>query len=386
MRRKDGYILCKMAKNCYILPYGQNIADHMHGIQVNETGSFLWNLLEEDCTKEELLNDVAKHYHAKKEDLKDLESDIDEFLEQLSALGILEMESLDSSNFENINYSSKLIEIGGLFLQWIGPNEAFPPEFENFVSNARQAADQRIEAIYGDPRNHVNGKILLRNQHLIICEEFGEYIFLFPKAERLLEGHMSQDGKRVRFYYHGARDQILSTELFHAMRLSYLYLAQIHGCFALHSASILYHNKAWLFSGASGTGKSTHTNLWNELLQTPILNGDLNLISIRGKEPVIYGMPWCGTSGICQNKSHPLGGIVLLKQSQTNRCLELSADEAQLLLMQRMISPAWDEKLMKCNLDFAGALIKFIPVYRLLCTKEPLAVKTIKEKIDRDLG
>ena len=36
------------------------------------------------------------------------------------------------------------------------------------------------------------------------------------------------------------------------------------GMFALHSASLLYLEKAWLFSGPSGMGKSTHTALWKK--------------------------------------------------------------------------------------------------------------------------
>lgn len=40
--------------------------------------------------------------------------------------------------------------------------------------------------------------------------------------------------------------------LFHAIRLFFLFIAQKKGLFAIHSASILYHDKAWLFSGHSG--------------------------------------------------------------------------------------------------------------------------------------
>lgn len=385
MRRKEGYILQKMAENCYILPYGQNIADYKIGIQVNETGSFLWSMLEKERSKKELLASLADYYHASKEECAELDSDLDEFIKQLSALGILEEESFDNVDIENMNYSRKLIEIGGLFLQLTGPNETFPSEFEPFVVKECRQIHQEIEAIYGDPKSHVNGNILLRNQDLMICKAVKEYVFLFPKAERLLEGHMSFEGDRVTFYYHGARDKVLSTELFHAIRLSYLYLAQKNGCFALHSASILYRDKAWLFSGSSGTGKSTHTNLWKELLQTSVLNGDLNLISILEGVPVIYGIPWCGTSEVCENKTRILGGVVMLRQSQTDRCLKLPAAEGQLLLTQRLISPSWEEEQIKCNIDFSGKLVEKVPVYRLSCTKNPSAVEVVKKQIDYDI-
>ena len=64
--------------------------------------------------------------------------------------------------------------------------------------------------------------------------------------------------------------------LFLAIRPVFLFLAQKKGMFVLHSASLLYLEKAWLFSGPSGMGKSTHTALWKKLFDTPFLNGDLN--------------------------------------------------------------------------------------------------------------
>ena len=64
----------------------------------------------------------------------------------------------------------------------------------------------------------------------------------------------------------------------------FLFAAQKHGKFAIHSASILYKEKAWLFSGHSGMGKSTHTQMWHDLLQTPYLNGDLNLLAMENSK------------------------------------------------------------------------------------------------------
>lgn len=45
---------------------------------------------------------------------------------------------------------------------------------------------------------------------------------------------------------------------------------------------------------------------------TPLLNGDLNLIGEENGQFFVYGIPWCGTSGICTTEKQRLGGIVLL--------------------------------------------------------------------------
>ena len=168
------------------------------------------------------------------------------------------------------------------------------------------------------------------------------------------------------------------------IRHLFLYRAQLNSSYVLHSASILYQEKAWLFSGHSGMGKSTHTALWHELFQAPYLNGDLNLITFQQGQPVVHGIPWCGTSGICTSRSYPLGGIILLNRGQTDHLEALSPEEKTLKVMQRLISPAWTPEQLQQNLAFSQQLTGSIPVYQLFCTKEPSAAYTMKAKIDED--
>ena len=188
-------------------------------------------------------------------------------------------------------------------------------------------------------------------------------------------------------------------ELFHAIRHFFLFFAQRQGFFAIHSASILYRDQVWIFSGHSGMGKSTHTNLWKEQFGTEIINGDLNLIGWNiGKQdssgqnvnklgskghPIVYGMPWCGTSGIASTKSYPLGGIVLLGRSDNDHFELLTNDQKIVRVMQRMISPVWKEEMLNQNLTCAEKLAKQIPIFYFLCTKEPSAAGRMKDAIDQ---
>lgn len=376
MKRNDSYTLKILAGVPYLLPFGQMIADRKRGVRINETGIYLWESLKKDLSMEELLTLCAAHYGT---ETALIQKDLERFVRELSVYGILE-----ASREADVSPSapSVYLKIGGLTLKLVGPGEAFSPLFAPFRTKPAKKVHQTIFVRDGKPAILKNGTVLLRNEQLTVMENAKQYILLFPAAKQILEAHLAKDGSQAVFYCISPYTDLLCEELFHAIRLVWLYLAQKNHILALHSASVLYRGRAWLFSGPSGTGKSTHTNLWHRLLKTPLLNGDLNLLAFQDKEPVIHGLPWCGTSGISDPGTYPLGGIILLKQGETDLVEELSPDLKQLLLLQRLISPSWNEEMLEENLRFTDRLTGHIPVCRLRCTMKDSAVTAIKSYID----
>lgn len=382
MRRNASYTLTEIAGVPYLLPYGQMIADHKPGIRLNETGIFLWKLLEQERSIEELVRLCAESYDiTDSQELQELATDIKEFVTGLCQRDILVENTLAPYPFTYEKY----LNIAGLTTRLIGPEEAFSHQFEAFYTDPCDKINQTIRIHIGDPGIKPNGSVLLRNEELVVMEQAENYVLLFPTSGKIQEASLSKNGKVVEIYCMPPYTDLFREELFHAIRLVWLYLAQKHGMMAIHSASILHQGKAWLFSGSSGTGKSTHTNLWNKHWGTPIFNGDLNLLSIENGQPVIHGIPWCGTSGISDTGSHPLGGIVLLKRAPTDYVEEMTADRQALSVMNRFISPLWTKDMLRQNLTFATTLSEKILVCQLNCTKEPSAAKTMKAYIEEHL-
>lgn len=380
MKQADGYLLETIAGVPYLLPYGQNIADLKRGVQLNDTGVFLWNSIAQETTPETLLHNFCDYFEGTPEDLPSFKEDMEAFLSALSAHGMITGYAAPAQP----EPLCKVLRIGELYVALRGKKALFSEKFDAFTAKlpADRKPDLTIQIHDHFPLAKKNGTLLLRNQDLYVIDAGDSYTLLFPSMVDVYEGRLAKDGTQADIYCSPFYNEQLVEDLFHALRLFYLYRAQKSGIFALHSASIFYNEKVWLFSGPSGTGKSTHTNLWHKLYDTPLINGDLNLLSFKDGAPVVYGLPWCGTSGIFDTRTYPLGGIILLQQAPENHVESLAVHEKALLVSQRLISPSWTKEQLHTNLHFTENLSSEIYVARLCCNMENEAAATMKEAID----
>ena len=81
-----------------------------------------------------------------------------------------------------------------------------------------------------------------------------EYLLLFPSLSSLSEIRLKKDGSEAEVSCKDSckassdtAEAVSSEEIFPALRTVFLYLAQKKGKIALHSSSILFEGKAWLF-------------------------------------------------------------------------------------------------------------------------------------------
>lgn len=380
MKRGRGYLLQRIAGTDYLLPYGQLIADHRRGISLNSTGVYVWSLLENEMPRAELQEQYLNHFLDEPEQKDALIEDLNQFLNLLIAHRIIEDDAKPQTHYGE---PCACLSIGGLVLDLYGPKElAEVSGLQEFCTDISGGADTDISVILGISGLPADGTVLVNNPELTVYDRDDEILLFFPTFEQISEVRLLKDGTSAFFYCKPPITEEFGTQFFHALRHVYLYLAELRGMYAIHSASILYRGQAWLFSGVSGTGKSTHTNLWQRLYGTEILNGDLNLLAFEGGRPVIRGIPWCGTSGIFSKDTLPLGGIILLKQAPTDSIVELPPDKKALLIMQRFISPMWTAKQLEESVKFAERLSQKISVCRLQCTKNDSAAEVMKKWVD----
>ena len=149
----------------------------------------------------------------------------------------------------------------------------------------------------------------------------------------------------------------------------------------LHASYISYNGKAILFSAPCGTGKSTQAELWRRHKGAEVINGDKAGVSVESNGAIAHGLPFSGTSGICKNRSMPLGAIVLLGQAPENKIRRLNGAEALTGIMKNVyLDFAAPEETERC-VDTIIELLKSVPVYKLDCTPDSGAVETLYKEL-----
>lgn len=382
MKRKNGYVLKYIKEIPYLLPFGQSITDHSRSIKLNETGVVLWNLLDSDKEYEDIIQDFFKYYEATEEYYEIMRNDANEFFDFLNNLGLI----IDYDNSECTNLNSTFIKIAGLNIELKGTKDQFyHSNFEDFLVAPISNPDLAITFHNNLPSSTFicNSTVLIKSNEIDLYENDECYIATYKTTDGDFYINIHKSGKTADVYYEMPSSKNIKENIFCIIRFIFLYTATLHNIYAIHSASILYNKKIWIFSGPSGTGKSTHTDLWKKYYDISIINGDLNLLEMKNSVATVHGLPWCGTSNTFDTKSYPLGGIILLKQAPANELIPLTEDEKVLMVSQRFISPTWTKNLLEKAIDFSNDLINSILVCQLKCDISKEAVDTIKKEIDR---
>ncbi len=170
---------------------------------------------------------------------------------------------------------------------------------------------------------------------------------------------------------------------YHLLRNMYSFCALPLQLLPVHGSVAVYREKAVLFVGPSGTGKSTHTALWRTHIPgTGSLNDDSPLLKITPQGPRVYGSPWSGKLPVYINRSYPLAAVVRLYQASANIMRKQSLLAALGHMMENSSSLLMQDDLhtdLVC--DVFSRMLKTVPVYTLECLPDKeaalLALQTL---------
>ena len=145
----------------------------------------------------------------------------------------------------------------------------------------------------------------------------------------------------------------------------------------MHGSALCMDGQAFIFTAASGTGKSTHARLWREVFGDRVwmINDDKPMLRIEENGVQVYGTPWNGKHHLGRNACAPLKAIAQLRRDTSNHIEPLSKADAFAELIRRGYvsdKPAVMAKITALD----KSLLDLVPFYRLDCNIEEEAAMT----------
>jgi len=140
------------------------------------------------------------------------------------------------------------------------------------------------------------------------------------------------------------------------------------GAFLMHSSAVQLADKALIFSGVSGAGKSTIAELLATRDGLPKLADELLLVQAPqapGQSWMLHVAPFLGAGGLPHGKAVPLGAVHLLIQGATHQKTALSRHAAVREVMKHLLVYTGLPGTADQTLALVDALCAQVPVYAL---------------------
>lgn len=219
----------------------------------------------------------------------------------------------------------------------------------------------------------------------IICGKTDEGcpVFTFIWAHKTAGWLVCQDNYRNARIVMTGRYRKLAID--NALMILFALSTANQGVALFHSSTVSFGDKAYMFLGVSGTGKSTHSSLWLKYIEgTELLNDDNPVVRVFDDgDAVVYGSPWSGKTPCYRNLSYPLGGIVLLSQAPYNKIHRLEGIRAYVALVPSISGKRWETSIADGLHDTENKLAKHIPVWHLECLPDEAAAQLCHKTIVR---
>ena len=153
-----------------------------------------------------------------------------------------------------------------------------------------------------------------------------------------------------------------------AVHLCYYLAAIRQHTLLFHASAVEYEDRAYLFLGKSGTGKSTHSRMWNQALDgVTLINDDHPIVRMYNGEIIVYGSPWSGKTHCYKNMRVPLGGIIRIVRAPYNKATRLSPIHSYASVMTSCGGMVWEKEFADNRDAIIQKIISHIPCWNMEC-------------------
>ena len=158
-----------------------------------------------------------------------------------------------------------------------------------------------------------------------------------------------------------------------------------HNKLCLHASCVDTALGGILFSGVSGIGKSTQSDLWCKYRGAKPINGDRPILSRENGNGLAWGAPYAGSSRCHVNESCPVSAIIILKQAEACSLRRLTQAEAFRKVWAGLTIHSWDSSFVEAASLLTAELASEVPVLEFACTPDEAAVAYLEQMLRKEL-
>lgn len=154
-----------------------------------------------------------------------------------------------------------------------------------------------------------------------------------------------------------------------SIMIAFAFATAHHGAILMHSSVPVKDGRGYLFQGKSGTGKSTHCELWlKHIEETERINDDNPVVRIMPDNTAwVFGSPWSGKTPIYKQVGYPIGGFLRLHQAPHNKIRRLSKLEGFASILSSCSTMIWDKPSYNAICDTISAVATVTGCFDLEC-------------------
>lgn len=154
-----------------------------------------------------------------------------------------------------------------------------------------------------------------------------------------------------------------------SIMIAYAFATSYHDTLLMHSSVPVKDGRGYLFQGKSGTGKSTHCELWLKHIEgTERINDDNPVVRVLDNgEAWVFGSPWSGKTPIYMNVGYPIGGFLRLHQAPHNKIRRMSKLEGFASVLSSCSTMIWDKGSYSGICDTISKVASTVGCFDLEC-------------------
>jgi len=266
-------------------------------------------------------------------------------------------------------------------LDQYNPFEVSPVDNPLFTLElVREFPDGGFELVYDPPVEP--GETVIK---LYRSSDAGWQFEMSPCDTRPIVGRMRSSGDfkygQLCLVSRSMTDAIFSIN--NSLMLLYALCTADKGTLEMHASVIRKDGHGFLFLAKSGTGKSTHSQLWlDNIPGSELLNDDNPIVRIwPDGRIVVYGSPWSGKTPCYKNIGCPVGAFVLIRRCKENKITRLSLLESYAMMYSSCSGFKADEHMADGLHSSLEAAVTGVRCYVLDCLPDAGAAEVCSAEV-----